>query len=110
MKKIILLAFVMFFAFGTTSIMANDAETKANTEDVVATKDAEKKLSDEEIKRLVERVEEIRALDKSEMTKEEKKELRKEVKEMKEKVRQQDATIYIGGSTLLIILLLIIIL
>jgi hypothetical protein len=68
----------------------------------------ETKLSAEEVSRLTKRVEEIRSIDKSDMTVSEKRELRKEVKGIKENVRKNGTVIYISGGTLLLILLIII--
>jgi len=68
----------------------------------------ENKMSSEEVARLTKRVEEIRSMDKSEMTVTEKRELRKEVKGIKENVRKNGEVIYISGGTLLLIILIII--
>jgi len=54
------------------------------------------------------RVEEIRNMDKSEMTVSEKRELRKESKGIKENVRKSGDVIYISGGTLLLIILIIV--
>jgi glucosamine 6-phosphate synthetase-like amidotransferase/phosphosugar isomerase protein len=66
----------------------------------------ENKLTAEESSRLLKRVEEIRDMDKSEMTVKEKKEL----KETKENLSRRDGYVYIGTGTLLLIILLIILL
>lgn len=70
----------------------------------------ENKLTAEESSRLLKRVEEIRDMDKSEMTVKEKKELKKELKETKENLSRRDGYVYIGTGTLLLIILLIILL
>ncbi|MDO9614725.1 MAG: hypothetical protein Q7J86_09395, partial [Bacteroidota bacterium] len=82
MKKTIFIAFLMIFAFGATTTFANSSDSKTAP---VAT---ENKLSTEEITRLNNRVEEIRNIDKSDMTVAEKRELRKESKGIKENVRK----------------------
>jgi len=70
----------------------------------------ENKLSAEELSAMKTRVEEIRDMDKSNMTVKEKRELKKELKETKENISRSDGYIYIGGGTLLLIILLIILL
>jgi peptidase E len=70
----------------------------------------ENALSEVEISRLTNRVEEIRNLDKSEMSLKEKSELKKELRDIKKTVEKNNGTIYIGGATLLLIIILIILL
>lgn len=110
MKKIVFSVFLLIFAFSTTLVLANDSKENSASESNATKAETENKLSEEEINKLVDRVEEIREMDKSEMTSKEKRVLRKEVKEIKKNVKKHDGTIYIGGSTLLIIILLIILL
>jgi len=103
MKKAIFIAFLMIFTMVSSSTFANKAEAKT-----VAPVATENKLSAEEVSRMNKRVEEIRSMDKSEMTGSEKRELRKESKGIKENVRRSGEVIYISGGTLLIIILIII--
>ncbi len=70
----------------------------------------ENKLSEEELGRLTRRVEEIRDMDKTDMTAKEKKEIRKELKGIKENVRRDGGAIYIGTGTLILIIILVILL
>ncbi|HLX90682.1 MAG TPA: hypothetical protein VKR32_03310 [Puia sp.] len=57
------------------------------------------------------RINEIRDMDKSQLTKVERKELRHELRDMKKEAKQLDPTvIYISGGTVLLIVLLIILL
>jgi len=101
MKKTIFIALMMIFTLGaTTTFASKDLKSTAP----VAT---ENKLSTEEVSRLNNRVEEIRKMDKSDMTLTEKRELRKESKSIKENVRKNGEVIYIGGSTLLLIIIII---
>ncbi|RZK43559.1 MAG: hypothetical protein EOO90_03085 [Pedobacter sp.] len=61
--------------------------------------------------RIVNRVEEIRNMDKSNLNREEKRALRKELKEMKEQARALNQGVYLSvGAIIIIILLLILIL
>ncbi len=102
MKKTIFIALMMIFTLGATTTFASKTDLKSNAP--VAT---ENKLSTEEVTRLNNRVEEIRKMDKSDMTVTEKRELRKESKSAKENVRKNGEVIYIGGSTLLLIIIII---
>ena len=63
-----------------------------------------------EEKALTSRLEEIKNMDKSNMSRVEKKELRKEVRTIKSKVKKLSGGVYISASTLLVILILVIIL
>jgi hypothetical protein len=63
-----------------------------------------------EVQRMIDRVYEIREMDKSELSRTERKELRKEVREIKKEVRSSNTGIFISTGAIIIILLLIIIL
>ncbi|MGX7668916.1 hypothetical protein [Flavobacterium pedocola] len=68
------------------------------------------KTEDVRGQQLVERLKEIRAMDKSEMTRAEKKELRKEVKAIKKELATDHKGVYLSvGAIIIIILLLILI-
>lgn len=101
MKKTIFIAILMIFTLSATTF-ASKTDLKSTTP--AAT---ENKLSAEEVSRLNKRVEEIRSMDKSEMTNMEKRELRKESKGIKENVRKNGEVIYISGGTLLLIIIII---
>ena len=107
MKKSIL-GILMIFMFSATMAFAGEANVKAASDNSAAIVKTENKLSAEEVATLTKRVEEIRSMDKSEMTVAEKRELRKEVKGIKENVRKNGEVIYISGGTLLLIILIII--
>ena len=102
MKKTIFIAIMMIFTLSATTFAAKN-DLKSTTP--VAT---ENKLSTEELSQMKNRVEEIRNMDKSEMTVSEKRELRKESKGIKENVRKSGEVIYISGGTLLLIILIIV--
>tara|TARA_R110000868_G_scaffold141147_8_gene357355 strand:- start:11612 stop:11878 length:267 start_codon:yes stop_codon:yes gene_type:complete len=63
-----------------------------------------------EIREMIDRLNEIKSLDKSSLNRLEKKELRKEVRAIKKSVRASGNGIYISSGAIIIILLLIIIL
>jgi hypothetical protein len=110
MKKIILFAFLIIFSLSASNAYAEKSDAKSAKEKVAIPAKTENKMSEEELSRLTKRVEEIRDMDKKNMTIKEKRELKKEVKSIRENVKRDGGYIYIGGSTLLIIILLIIIL
>ena len=108
MRTKLFFACLMIFAllapttFGTNSNSESKNLTNSNKK--------ENKLSEEEVSRLTKRVEEIRDMDKSNLTVIEKRELRKELKTTKENVRKDGGYIYVSAGTVIIILLLIILL
>ncbi len=103
MRKTIFIAIMMIFTLTATTAFAGKTDSKSTTP--AAT---ENKLSTEELSRMKNRVEEIRNMDKSEMTVSEKRDLRKESKGIKENVRKSGEVIYISGGTLLLIILIIV--
>ncbi|WP_285010573.1 hypothetical protein [Pedobacter faecalis] len=104
MKKFIYsLALVFTLAITADTAYAADKDKKAKTELT-----AEQKVQLERIKT---RVEEIRDMDKSDLSKEERKALRKELKELKQEARAMSGGVYLSvGAIIIIILLLILIL
>jgi hypothetical protein len=106
MKKTIFFALLAIFSLSAVPTFATKS-TKNATETTTETRT---KLSDEEISNYRARVEEIRNMDKSEMSSAEKKELKNELKDIKETMHRDGTYIYIGGSTLLIIIILLLIL
>jgi hypothetical protein len=98
----------MVFSLGVSSVIAAESERKSDN--IASPEKTENKLSPEEMSRLNKRVEEIRDMDKSDLTAKEKKELRKELKGIRETVKRDGGYIYIGAGTLLVIILLVILL
>lgn len=106
MKKTIFIAIMMIFTLSATTTFAKKSDLKS-----IAPAATENKLSAEELNRLNTRVEEIRSMDKSDMSVTEKRELRKESKSIKENVKRDGGGyVYLGGGTLLLVLLLILLL
>ena len=62
------------------------------------------------VARLQQRIEEIKSMDKSKLSKAERKALRKEVKNMRDEVKAVSGGIYIGLGALLVILILLLVL
>ncbi|WP_256001966.1 hypothetical protein [Pedobacter deserti] len=104
MKKFIYsLALVFTLAITADTAYAADKDKKPKTELT-----AEQKVQLERIKT---RVEEIRDMDKSDLSREERKALRKELKELKQEARAMSGGVYLSvGAIIIIILLLILIL
>jgi peptidoglycan hydrolase CwlO-like protein len=109
MKKMTMMAYLMILSLGFSTAFALETDKKTKTDETTPAK-TENKMSEEELTRLTKRVEEIRDMDKSDMTAKEKKELRKEVKGIKENVKRDGGYIYIGAGTLLVVILLVILL
>jgi len=110
MKKVILFVFIMFFSFGASTVFAARTDAKSTSDKLVVPEKTENKLSEEEMSRLTKRVEEIRDMDKTNMSVKEKRELKKEVKGIKKNVQRNDGTVVIGVTTLLLIIILIVLL
>ncbi len=110
MKKTIFFVIVMFFTMSATMAFAGNKDVKTDAEKSAVPVKTENKLSNEEITRLTNRVEEIRDMDKSEMSAKERKELRKELKGIKENVKKNSGTVVISGAALVLIIVLLIIL
>ena len=108
MRKSIFIGILMLLTLSSTIAVAGTSDLKSTTENTAALVKTENKLSAEEIASLTKRVEEIRTMDKSEMTSLEKRELRKELKGIKENVHKSGEVIYISGGTLLLIILIIV--
>jgi len=104
MKKIIYsLALIFTLAISSNTVFAADKSNKAKTEMT-----SEQKV---ELQRITNRVEEIKALDKSQLSRDEKKALKKELKELKAEARAMGGGVYLSvGAIIIIILLLILIL
>ena len=109
MKRTIFFGILMIIMMSSPIAFAGKTDLKSASDNSAVKAKTENKLSDEEIRNLTKRVEEIRSMDKSKLTAVEKRELRKELKGIKENARR-DGVIVIGGSTLLIIIILILIL
>ena len=106
MKKIIFFTLIMIFSLGASTAYGTSKDKSAD----LAPLKSENKLSAEEISRITRRVEEIRDMDKTNMTVMEKRSIRKELKGMKRNVRRDAGVVYIGTGTLLLIIILVILL
>lgn len=109
MKKTIIFVCMLAFSLSATNTFAK-ADSKAVSEETIVEKITEIELTKEEMNHLTLRVEEIRDMDRSTLTLEEKHELRSELKEIRENARRGSSTIVIGTGTLLLIIILILLL
>jgi hypothetical protein len=109
MKKIIYLVFLMIFSLSATTAFAIKSDPKRVSENPATPVTTENRLSEEEMSRLKTRVEEIRDMEKENLTNKEKSDLKKELKGIKKTVKDGGGY-YIGGGTLLLIIILVIIL
>jgi hypothetical protein len=110
MKKIILFTFLVIFTFSASTAFAGKKDAKSPSENLAVPNKTENKLSEEELSRLTRRVEEIRDMDKTDMTGKEKRDMKKELKSIKENVKKDGGYVYIGTTTILLIILLIVLL
>ncbi|MCX2478840.1 hypothetical protein OQY15_07025 [Pedobacter sp. MC2016-15] len=102
MKKLIY-SFALIFMLGISMNTVSAATTKDKVEMTMEQK--------AQLEKITNRVEEIKAMDKSNMSKAERKELRKELREMKKEARAMGGGVYLSvGAIIIIILLLILIL
>jgi protein-disulfide isomerase len=106
MKKTIFLALLAIFSLSALPAFATKSSTKATE----TSTEPNSKLTAEEISTYRARVEEIRDMDKSEMTVSEKNDLKNEVKDIKATMHKDGVYLYVGGTTILIIILLLILL
>jgi hypothetical protein len=105
MKKVVIYAVVMII-FGVSTVKASDTQVLNNQVAVEMTEKTEiKSANNGDLLEL--RIEEIRNMDKSNLTEAEREELRKELRDILDQARQPG--VYISISALIVILLLILI-
>ncbi len=111
MKKIVFFVFLMILSLSVSTVFATDAksESELNSDNPVVIENRGDKLSEEEISQIEMRIEEIRDMDKSELTEEERLELRKELKDIRDEVTRPIRGVYLslGGLVLILILILL---
>jgi hypothetical protein len=105
MKKITiyLLTITALLSFTPTPSMARNESSIIPTEKV-------EKIESAEAKAMISRLEEIKAMDKSNMSSMEKKALRKEVRSIKKSLAQTSGGVYLSVGAIIIIVLLLILL
>lgn len=110
MKKIILFVLILMFSVGTLTVLGATTDRKNAPDKPAVPNKTENKLSEEEMSRLTNRVEEIRDMDKTTMTVKEKRELKNELKAIKKTVNNDGGYVYIGTAALILIIILIVVL
>lgn len=98
----------MFFL--TFFMLLSLAPLQSKAEPTATLKEKTKKVESEEAKVLLARLDAIKALDKSDMTREQKKELRKEVRTIKSNLADLGQGVYLSAGGIIIILLILILL
>jgi Flp pilus assembly protein TadB len=112
MKKIIVLAFFAIVALNATTVLADEPKVNTTSSSTTIQTD-QSQLTAEQMQQMVTRVYEIRDMDKSHLTLEQKKGLKSELRSIKSKLQsQKDPVVFVasGSAILLIIILLIILL
>lgn len=107
MKRTIFLVLIMILSVGAYTVWASNDEPLA-PETTALSETFDEVDADEEIALLKARVEEIRDMDKSELTREEKRELRKELRDTQKELQARG--VYIGAGTLILLIILILLL
>jgi hypothetical protein len=106
MKKLTLLIMTALLLLAFVPMQLN-AEPESNS----SAKDATEVVMSDEAVALMDRLEEIESMDKSDLNSAEKRELRKEVRDIKKELKELSGGVYISvGAAILIVLLLILIL
>ncbi|HYM92646.1 MAG TPA: hypothetical protein VET23_00785 [Chitinophagaceae bacterium] len=103
-KKFLLIAsFVMLMAIALQANAASIDPDPSHTNSTPKTEDTRARI-------LINRLEEIRYMNKSELTRSGKKDLRKEVKEIKKEMRTISGGVYLSVGAIIIVILLLILL
>lgn len=99
-KKVYFLATALMLMFSAPSVMANDSKSKPEMTDNQKVRLAE----------ITTRVEEIKSMDKSELSREDRKSLRNELQEMKKEAKAMSGGVYLSVGAIIIVILLLILL
>jgi hypothetical protein len=110
MKKTIFFALLMIMSMSASTVFAGNSNPKNSIENPAIPANTDTKLSEKQATAMKNRIEEIRDMDKTDMSAAEKLALRKEVKEIKQTVKKDGGYVYIGTGTLILIIVLLIIL
>ncbi len=104
--KNLTISFMMAFLFLTCSPMSLKAITASTIETIDPVKTAEQAR----VEALISRLNDIKELDKSDLTRVEKKELRQETRAIKKNLREIGQGVYLSAGAIIIIILLLILL
>ena len=103
MKKLIIYGMICILGFTMTPIASQARPHPAATNSATPVENPQAQV-------LISRLEEIKALDKTELTSSERKALRKEVKSIKKELKTMDQGVYLSVGAIIIIVLLLILL
>jgi hypothetical protein len=98
---------LVFLPEQTISAKPKDFPT---SKEIIASKTAAKPEENAEVKAMIDRLNEIKAMDKSKLSSAEKKDLRKEVKSIRSNLKDVSGGIYISGAAVIVIVVLLLIL
>ena len=107
MKRIMVMVFFSMIGLNTFQVSAH--ESKSENTAVVNSQQSSSVTTAEEMQAMVERVNDIRDMDKTHLTSTQRKALKQELTWMKEKVKKDNVGIYIGSSAALILLIVLLI-
>ncbi len=111
MKKSVILFLVMVSIVSFSNpVMASEKEPNLNNKEIKKAEKTETAEIPADVQIMLDRLEEIKDMDKSSLKSTERKELRAEVREIKSTLRATGNGLYISSGAIIIILLLIIIL
>jgi chemotaxis signal transduction protein len=110
MKTTLYFVLIIVFALSSSTMFASTTDLNVKSEKIEVSGSNEFNLSEEEVGFLVMRVEEIRDMDKSNLTSAEKTELQKELKDIRSSLQRSGGFIYVSVGTLILILLLVLLL
>lgn len=111
MKRIFFFITLLMFTFGSSLAFADNATSAEFSKNpVVHSKGGDSQITAKEAQVMLERIDQIRDMDKSDLTKIERAELKKELKDMKQSIRKDGGYIIIGTGTLVLIIILILLL
>lgn len=101
---------ILFLLVLMSSMLFNSSAVKASAEKAPLKESIVSGVKNEQAKVLLNRLEEIKDIDKSQLSSSERKELRKEVREIKSQLREIGGGVYLSAGAIIIIILLLIIL
>ena len=112
MKKITLRLMILILSLTAVPVLANNepGTGQATLTNELPLNETSSNKVPAEVQAMYDRLEEIKAMDKSELSSSEKKELRKEVKSIKSQLRSTGNGVYLSVGAIIIIVLLLIIL
>jgi len=107
MKKIVLLTSAIVFSLSVSTAFAINPDSEFESKKHAVSDKKENTLSEEEISCLTNRAEEIRDMDKTNLTGTEKRMLKKEIKKIKQNVQKDDVVVMTGSTLFFLILILL---